>query len=113
RLASTDFGRQAHFAGFSILGLRVNPPRKSPAKPATTLDEQIALLRRRGMTIVDEDRARHYLGHLNYYRLRGYWMGFEQPDGGEHPFQPGTTFEAVIRALRLRPPPAAGDQRRR
>ena len=97
RLASTDFGRQAHFGGFFFWGTRVTTPRRVPAKPATTLDEQIALLRRRGMGIGDEDRARHYLGHLNYYRLRGYWMGFEQPDGaGEHPFQPGTTFEAVI-----------------
>lgn len=73
-------------------------PRKAPTKPATTLDEQIALLRRRGMAIADEGLAKHYLAHLNYYRLRGYWMGFELPDGsGEHPFQPGTTFEAILR----------------
>jgi abortive infection bacteriophage resistance protein len=97
RLASTGFGRHAHFGGFFFLSPCVNTPRQAPAKPATTLDEQIALLRRRGMAIADEDQARHHLGHLNYYRLRGYWMGFEQPDGsGEHTFRPGTTFEAVI-----------------
>ena len=97
RLASTDFGQHAHFGGFFFWGPRVNTPRKAPAKPATTLDEQITLLRRRGMLIPDKDLACHYLGHLNYYRLRGYWMTFEQPDGsGEHPFRPGTTFETVI-----------------
>lgn len=73
-------------------------PRKAPPKPASTLDEQIALLRRRGMRIADDNRARHYLGHLNYYRLRGYWMRDELPDGnGDHPFRPGADFDDVIR----------------
>lgn len=72
-------------------------PRNPPAKPPTTLDEQIELLRRRGMRVTDDDRARHYLAHLNYYRLRGYWMGFELPNGnGDHPFRPGTDFDTII-----------------
>lgn len=73
-------------------------PRNAPAKPPLTLDQQIERLRARGMAIGDENRARHYLAHLNYYRLRGYWMGFELPHGnGEHRFRPGTTFDAVIK----------------
>lgn len=72
-------------------------PRATPAKPPTTLDEQVALLRRRGMHIDDEARAKHYLAHLNYYRLRGYWIGSEVPDGNrDHPFRAGTDFDAVI-----------------
>lgn len=75
----------------------MNVPRQVPAKPALTLGDQIALLRRRGMRIDDEERARHQLGHLNYYRLRGYWMPFEAaPMNGEQPFRAGTNFDDVI-----------------
>lgn len=35
---------------------------------AKTVDEQIELLRSRGMEI-DSTQAKHYLLHLNYYRL--------------------------------------------
>lgn len=75
-------------------------------KPATTLDEQIALLRERGMRIDDADRARHCLRHINYYRLTAYWLPFEA-DHGTHRFRDGTRFEDVLnlyvfdRALRL------------
>ena len=75
----------------------MSPPRNPPDKPALTFDEQIARLRDRGMIVADEDRARHFLAHLNYYRLRGYWMSLEQGTAaGEHRFQPGTTFEQII-----------------
>lgn len=76
----------------------MNTPRKVPAKPPLTLDAQITRLRERGMDVPNEDRARHYLGHLNYYRLRGYWMGLELPtENGDHRFRTGTTFDEVIR----------------
>lgn len=75
----------------------MSTPRKPPSKPALSIDEQIAQLRMRGMRIGDPGRAGHYLGHLNYYRLRGYWMRDELPDGnGDHPFRPGTNFDDVI-----------------
>ena len=35
-------------------------------KPAISLDDQIALLRCRGLTIADEERARHYLRFVGY-----------------------------------------------
>lgn len=65
------------------------------AKPATTFDEQIDLLIGRGMEIPDRDRARHYLAHLNYYRLGAYWLPFEA-DHATHRFRPGTRFEDVV-----------------
>jgi len=77
-------------------------------KPAITLDEQIALLRARGMRIDDPDRARHYLQHINYYRLTAYWLPFEA-DHGTHQLRPGTRFEDALnlyvfdRELRLHP----------
>jgi abortive infection bacteriophage resistance protein len=39
-------------------------------KPALTADQQVDLLIRRGMSIADRKHARHYLTHINYYRLR-------------------------------------------
>lgn len=68
-------------------------------KPALSVTDQIALLRGRGLVIADEASASHWLLHVNYYRLRGYWLPFEQgyAPGVNHQFQPGTTFEQVAR----------------
>lgn len=67
-------------------------------KPAISIHDQIALLRRRGMVIDDEQLARHYLQHISYYRLRAYWLPFEGPVPavGDHAFRPGTKFEDVL-----------------
>lgn len=63
-------------------------------KPPLSIDQQIELLISRGMEITDRKRAARYLSHLNYYRLRAYWLIFEEPAGaGEHHFKPGTKFE--------------------
>jgi len=66
-------------------------------KPATSITDQLALLRRRGMVIDDEPAARHYLQHISYYRLRAYWLTYEAPAAvGDHAFRPGTRFEDVL-----------------
>lgn len=64
-------------------------------KPAKTFDEQIGLLKERGMQIQDAELASHYLAHLNYYRLAGYWLFFEN-GGKNHRFRSDTTFECVL-----------------
>lgn len=64
-------------------------------KPATTYDQQIDRLIQRGMQIPDRDRARHYLSHLNYYRLGAYWLPFEA-DHATHRFSPETRFDDVV-----------------
>lgn len=75
-------------------------------KPAKTLNEQIELLRMRGMRIDDADAARHWLAHLNYYRLTAYWLPFEVAHTPPT-FKPGASFDAVLnlyefdRSLRL------------
>ncbi|SIP87675.1 Abortive infection bacteriophage resistance protein [Aromatoleum tolulyticum] len=68
------------------------------SKPALTVDGQIDLLVQRGVAIADRPRARHYLTHINYYRLRAYWLPFETaPDNGDaHAFVAGTDFETVL-----------------
>jgi len=66
-------------------------------KPATSIDDQITLLRRRGMVIDDEVSARHYLTHISYYRLRAYWLPFEIPaNDGDHAFRTGTIFDDIL-----------------
>lgn len=42
-------------------------------KIALTIDEQIALLKSRGMLFSDEDKAKLYLSNISYYRLSAYW----------------------------------------
>lgn len=64
-------------------------------KLATTFEEQVEILRSRGMVIGDSDRVRRYLSHINYYHLEAYWLPFEicrDP----HQFREGTTFDSVL-----------------
>jgi abortive infection bacteriophage resistance protein len=42
-------------------------------KPFLTLDQQIALLLSRGLTIPDVNFAKDCLKNIGYYRLSGYW----------------------------------------
>lgn len=67
-------------------------------KPALTIDQQIDLLNSRGLNIPDRDKARHYLQFINYYRLSGYTISFEQIIGEKrsHHFRPGTTFDNIL-----------------
>ncbi|MEK6750168.1 MAG: Abi family protein [Pseudomonadota bacterium] len=64
-------------------------------KPPTTFEEQIDILVSRGMSIPDREHALHYLKHLNYYRLRGYWLPFEA-DTKNHRFKTGVTFDDAL-----------------
>ena len=66
-------------------------------KPPLFIDQQMDLLRSRGMRIDNASRAARYLRHINYYRLRAYWMPFEEATGHpDHRFKPGTTFDNAL-----------------
>jgi len=70
-------------------------------KPPLSVDDQIALLRARGMKVEDLARASRVLQHINYYRLRAYWLPFEETSAlhlgeGIHQFRPGTDFDQVV-----------------
>lgn len=64
-------------------------------KPTTTLQEQIQILRQRGLLIPDVAEAEHFLSNVSYYRLAGYWWPM-QSDKVRHIFKPGSRFENVI-----------------
>lgn len=69
--------------------------KQSFSKPFLTIDEQLAQLKSRGMKFYDEKEAKHYLEHLNYYRLGGYWLLFES-DHETHTFKENVYFEEVL-----------------
>jgi abortive infection bacteriophage resistance protein len=67
----------------------------SYSKLPLTIEQQIELLKKRGMSFKDEDKAKAVLKRIQYARLRLYWHPFEL-DQIEHNFQVGTTFEQVL-----------------
>ena len=73
------------------------------SKPFKTIDEQIELLRYRGMTIADDEVARHALETLGSYRLSGYSYPFRKPapddttEWRSNQFMEGTTFDQVLK----------------
>ena len=48
------------------------------AKSATTIDQQLDLLKSRGLTVNDVDKAREILLDIGYYRLGFYLFPFEK-----------------------------------
>lgn len=64
-------------------------------KNALTIQQQIEQLIERGLIIKEEDQAIHYLSHISYYRLAGYWWPM-QSDKENHIFKPNSRFAEVI-----------------
>lgn len=64
-------------------------------KPAYAISDQINLLKKRGMSFLDERLAHHYLANISYYRLKGYWWDM-QTDYQQHIFLPNSLFKDVI-----------------
>lgn len=60
-------------------------------KPALTFDQQLDLLRERGLAVADPARASHWLSKVSYYRLSAYFLPFKDGDR----FRPGVEFDQV------------------
>ena len=69
-------------------------------KLATNVDEQIAKLESRGMTIGDKNKAKECLLDIGYFRLGFYWFPFEESYPRKvnrtHDFKDGTCFDYAI-----------------
>ena len=63
-------------------------------KPLTTA-QHIELLKSRGLIIDNEAQAIHYLTHVSYYRLAGYWWPM-QANKEKHLFKTNSRFSDVI-----------------
>ena len=61
-------------------------------KRATTIEEQISLLKERGIIIDNENEAADFLSNVNYYTLSGYLHAFKTNDS----FPEGMTMKKVI-----------------
>lgn len=50
------------------------------------------------MLVPDRANARRCLQHISYYRLRAYWLPFEDtpPTDGDHKFKVGTSFDDAL-----------------
>lgn len=68
------------------------PPRVPFAKPWQSWADQLKTLESRGLIVTNRPAAEAFLSHVNYYRLSGYCLAFEQ---ARHVFVPGTTIEQV------------------
>ena len=66
------------------------------SKIPTTFDEQIKLLQARGLEILEDDNAIHFLSNISYYRLAGYWWPMQTDDKEKHVFKPNSKFRDVI-----------------
>ena len=64
-------------------------------KPALSVSQQIAKLESRGLFVNDKSLAEEALRNLNYYRLSGYWMYFEDSRNPHH-FKKDTKFEDIL-----------------
>jgi len=54
--------------------------KQSYSKSHLSTDEQITLLKSRGMLFHNENQAKKSLLNINYYRLSGYWLPFKKSD---------------------------------
>lgn len=68
---------------------------------AITLDEQIQLLRSRGMVINNEEKAKEVLSDIGYYRLGFYWFPMEidypNKNNRNHLFKDTADFDDAVR----------------
>lgn len=65
-------------------------------KPALDLQQQIDKLKQRGLSILDEPRAAHYLSNISFYRLRAYTYPFQDNSDPNHPFIKPVSFDEII-----------------
>ena len=69
-------------------------------KLATTIEQQLQILKSRGLTILDEAKAREILLDIGYYRLGFYLFPFEKSfpnlNNRTHEYVDGATFEDAV-----------------
>ena len=64
-------------------------------KQPISINDQIAILKGRGLIFTDEQKAQTVLENISYFRLAGYWRTMEQ-NSSTYLFRPGSRFEDVV-----------------
>ena len=63
-------------------------------KKALTIDEQIELLKSRGLVIEDDKLVKHYLNSISYYHLSAYFKVYQNADDT---FHSGISFNDILK----------------
>ena len=66
------------------------------SKSPLDVNDQINLLRQKGLIINDVTQTTNYLSNINYYRFRKYLYSFQNNQQPNRPIIVGTTFDQVI-----------------
>lgn len=97
-LRRKTYGRVFYFWG----------PMSTYNKPYLTFQQQLELLKSRGLGVTDDAAALSYLGRIGYYRLSAYWYSFRKSALLQDPatkkitvqrlddFHPGYTFQQAL-----------------
>lgn len=64
-------------------------------KQLLTLDQQISMLKGRGLNIADEQAAEKTLSRISYFRLAAYLRPMEA-DKNTHQYKPNASFENAV-----------------
>lgn len=70
--------------------------KKSYSKPALSYQEQLDLLKSRGLVVEDEKKAIHLLAHLSYYRFSAYLYPLLEFPKKDHKFKSDATFDQAF-----------------
>jgi len=67
-------------------------------KPWCSFEEQLALIKSRGLEVTDDSAALSYLQRIGYYRLSAYWYPFRQrfPSKNKDEFIAGAKFQHAV-----------------
>ncbi|WP_213942149.1 Abi family protein [Pseudomonas sp. dw_612] len=69
-------------------------------KPALSVEQQLDLLKQRGLQVANDDRAMRFLEVVTLFRLSPYMRPFQE-QGPDHTFKPGSTLKAVVDIYRF------------
>jgi abortive infection bacteriophage resistance protein len=91
---ATPLGERRTPAGFFM--------RVKFTKPSLSVQQQIELMKTRGLVISNEAEAAHYLNFIGYYRLSGYAIPLTlKNQNGTHNFKQGVKFQNILDLYRF------------
>ena len=68
-------------------------------QPQISVEEQIAILKDDGLVFINEDKAKHLLSHISFFRIKSYLHPFRQ--AGERSFKQGALFEQAYKLYKF------------
>jgi len=74
------------------------------SKPSLSIENQINLIKSRGLVFEDKNKAARHLSNISYYRLSAYMIPFKEKDlNGKviDKFKPNATWNAIIDLYRF------------